>query len=394
MISKDTIDRVFQDIRIEDVVKEFVELNRKGANFIGRCPFHDEKTPSFTVSPAKGIYKCFGCGKGGNSINFLMEYKHLSFPEAIRFAAAKLNIIIEEEKVTPQQKLKIDQAKQIKEFNAKTAEYYHKQLFLAENALAFEYVNSRFSLDTIQKWKIGFAPGGYTNLYNIASKQNFSDSFLLSTGLVSKSKKNNRIYDFFQNRIIFPVWDSNDDIISFSGRVLPYNDNGKFAKYFNLKETIAYSKSNVLFGFNFAIEHIAKSKTCVLVEGNPDCVKLHQIGVSNAVATSGTALTNAQIKLINRFADRILLLYDGDSAGQTALSKSGKLLVESSLIPYAAVLPKDEDPESFFSSEKQYSKWISDNKQDFVSWYSNKLFDAIGEDPNLKNDAINEITSC
>jgi len=392
MIKQVSIDRIFEVVQIEQIVSDFVNLKRNGANYKGVCPFHDEKTPSFIVSPSKGIYKCFGCGASGNAIKFIMEHNHKSYPEALTYIADKYSINLEYEKQDPKTKQKQVLKQGIIEFNTSLVEYYHKQLFLEENALALEYVNSRFSQETIFDWKIGFAPSGFTTLLKAAKLKGYDDDFLLSTGLVKRSPKNNKIYDFFQNRIVFPIWDHSGKVISFTARSLAGAD-PTLPKYINLPDTAVYKKSNVLYGLNFALRNIVKNRIATLVEGNPDCVKLHEIGISNVVAPSGTALAQGQIKLLNRFADKITLLYDGDSAGQNALLKNGKLLVESGLIPYAAVLPYGEDPDSFFKSEDHYNEWISENQSDFISWYANGLFDKIGNDPSLKNDAIIDISS-
>lgn len=390
-IAQTTIDRVLETIQIEEVIGDFLELKKTGANYKAKSPFTDEKTPSFVVSPVKNIYKCFSSGNGGNGISFLMDAENMTFPEAIKYLADKYNIEFETEKPDPKREDSLKKKLQITDFNKLVLDYFHKQLFAPENALALEYALSRFDKATIDQWKIGFAPKNFTRFYKGAKAKGFDDDFLLQTGLVKGSSKNGKIYDFFQDRLIFPVWDRQGQIISFAGRAMPWA-NKEQAKYINLSDTAAYSKSKVLYGLNFAIKNIVKTRTATLVEGNPDCVSMHEIGVHNVVAPSGTALTLEQIKMLNRFADKILLLYDGDKAGQAAMVKNGKLLVESGLIPYAAVLPENEDPDSFFTSTKFYDTWIKQNQEDFISWYANRIFNKIGDDPSLKNDAINEVS--
>jgi len=389
MISQTTIDQVIESADIVKVVGEFVDLKKAGANYVGLCPFHNEKTPSFSVSPSKGICKCFGCGKGGDSINFLMESQNMTYPEAIRKLADTFNIIVEETAPDPQAEKKQAIKQSLVEFNQWAADVFHDQLYLPDNAQALAYIKSRFTDATINKWKIGFAPKAFTSLYNKATQTGYDNEFLLTTSLVKRSSKNQKIYDFFQNRIIFPVFDRNRRIISFSGRIMPGNDDQ--AKYINLSDTSAYNKSKVLYGFNFAITSMVKAKTAILVEGNPDAIRMHQIGITNVVAPSGTALAEGQINLLKRYAEKIILLYDGDNAGQKALVKNGKLLIEQGLIPYAAVLPKDEDPDTFFQDEDQFNDWINKNQKDFVIHYATQLFDKIGNDPSLKNDAINKV---
>ena len=377
-------------MRIEEVVGDFVTLNKKGANLIGNCPFHNEKTPSFTVSPVKGIYKCFGCGVGGNSIKFLMEHKHLNYPEALKYIAAKYNIAVEESDPDPKEKEKQKIKASIIEFNSIALAFFIANLNRDDSKEGYDYIKSRFKDETIKKWNIGYAPKSYTAFYDYAIKQGFEDDFLLSTGLVIKSKKNGKLYDFFQNRIIFPIFNMQGALISFTGRIIP-GEQKKNSKWMNLADSPTYKKSKVLFGLNEAIDAISATKTATLVEGNPDCIKLHELGITNAVAPSGTALANGHISLLKRFADKIMLLYDGDTAGQAATMKNGLLLVKSGLIPYAAVLPEKEDPDSFFTSENHFNEWIKENSHDFILWYSTKLLLNIGNDPSLKNDAINAI---
>ena len=391
MINPNTIAQIFQTLRIEDIIKQEVTLIKKGANLIGCCPFHEEKTPSFTVSPAKGIYKCFGCQKAGNGINFLMDHGHKTYPEALKYVADYYNILIDEKPPTKKQLVEIDNKKEMAKFNNLVAEFYHKQLFEPENALVFEYALSRFSLNSIKEWKIGFAPGGYTTLYNIAKDKGYKNEFLVSTSLVTKSQKNGKYYDFMQKRLVFPVLDISKEVISFSARILPWEDTGDFSKFLNLKDTLLYKKSEVLYGMNKAVTPISNNKSAVLVEGNPDTVAMHELNITNVVAPCGTSLADGQIKLLNRFADRITLLFDGDTAGKNALLKYGKQIVEHQIIPYAAILPDKQDPASFFTSEKHYNQWIKDNKVDFITWYSNKIFSVINNDPSKQNDAIIEI---
>ena len=377
-------------MRIEEVVGDFVTLNKKGANLIGNCPFHNEKTPSFTVSPVKGIYKCFGCGVGGNSIKFLMEHKHLNYPEALKYIAAKYNIVVEESDPDPKQKEKQNAKADIIEFNGIAMGFFVDNLNRDDCKEGDDYIKSRFKNETIIKWIIGYAQKSYTAFYDYAIKEGYKDDFLLQTGLVTKSKKNGKLYDFFQNRVIFPIFDMQGKLISFTGRILPSEEKNN-SKWMNLADSPTYNKSKVLYGLNEAIGAISNTKTVTLVEGNPDCVKLHELGITNTVAPSGTALADGHIKLLKRFADKIMLLYDGDPAGQAALIKNGLHLVKSGLIPYAAVLPEKEDPDSFFTSEDHFNKWSKENSHDFINWYSTKLLVDVGNDPSLKNDAINAI---
>ncbi len=389
MINQATIDAVLQAAKIEDVVKQYVQLKKSGVNFSGLCPFHNEKTPSFVVSPAKNIYHCFGCGAGGNAVKFLMEYEKLTFPEAIKKLADKYGISIEESKETPEQKKKQIQHKELLKFNRFIADFYKKNLYKPDNALALEYISSRFHQNTIEIFEIGYAPDKYNSIVMSAKNAGFSEELMLKSGFVKRNKKG-ELYDFFRNRIIFPVFDKIGNIISFSGRSLPWGED-KYAKYINGPETQIFSKRHNLFAFNFALRNIAKSKTTFLVEGNPDVIRLHEIGITNAVAPLGTALTTEQIETLKRFTDKIVMIYDGDNAGQNAAVKNGKSIIKQGLAAYTVTLPNNEDPDTFFKSQKQFNEFVELNKQDFIVFYAKQLFVKAGTDPMLKNESVKEI---
>lgn len=390
MIKQITIDFIFESVQIEDVINDFVTLKKRGVNYLGKCPFHNEKTPSFTVSPAKGIYKCFGCGKSGNAVGFIMDHEKKTYPEALRYLANKYSITVDEEKPDPEAEKKQVIKGNIIEFNNVALNFFQSQLTHEDFADALKYAKSRFSDDSINEWQIGYAPKSFTALYDHAIKNGYKDDIIIKSGLAKRSKKNGKIYDFFQERLIFPIWDLQGNLVSFTGRSLPGSD-PKFAKFMNLPELPTYNKSNILYGLNFSIRSITKSKSVTLVEGNPDCIKLHQIGINNVVAPCGTALANGHIKLLHRFADKINLLYDGDSAGQAALIKNGKLLIEKGMIPYAAILPREHDPDTWFKDADHYNNWMNKYPVDFIEWYSDSLLKNIGKDPSLKNDAIIQI---
>jgi DNA primase len=394
MIKQETIDKIFDSVDVYDVIKDFVKLTKKGVNYTGLCPFHNEKTPSFIVSPTKNLYKCFGCGEGGNSVSFLMKSQNMSYPEALKHLAQKYNIIIEEEKeVNPEAASKKELKQQLIEFNSFVAAFYANELFAPKDMhqIALHYIQKRFTEESIKLWSLGYASVIGSRLYNAAKRANYEDAFLLNTGLFRQDEKTGRYYDFFRDRIIFPVADKHGNIISFSARSLPGADK-RYAKYMNLGDTALYKKRFVLYGINFAIKTISKTGSAILVEGNPDVVKMHEIDISNTIAPSGTALTTEQLRQIKRLTDRIILLFDGDDAGQNALRKNGKLCIAEGLIPYAAVLPADQDPDTFFTDKVQAEKWIEENKTDYLTWYSNSLFEKAGQDPSLKNDVVNEIS--
>ncbi|MBN2747418.1 MAG: DNA primase [Bacteroidales bacterium] len=393
MIKKETIDKIFDSADILQVVGDFVPLTIKGVNWTGLCPFHNEKTPSFIVSPSKNMYKCFGCGEGGNSVSFLMKSQNMSYPDALKYLAHKYNITVEEEKeIDPEAASKKELKEQLIAFNYFAAYFYAKQLYSEKNKLALHYVSGRFTEESIKLWSLGFAPASGRALYNEAKLANYKDTFLLNTGLFRQNEKTGEYYDFFRNRIVFPVADKNGTFISFSARSMPGADK-RYAKYMNLSDTALYNKKNVLYGLNFALKSIIKTGGAILVEGNPDVVKMHEIEISNTIAPSGTALTIEQLRLIKKYSDRVILLFDGDEAGQNALRKNGKLCIAEGLIPYAAVLPADQDPDTFFTDKKQAEKWIEENKTDYLIWFANSLFEKAGQDPSLKNETVNEISA-
>ncbi len=390
LICQDTINHILQIARIEDVVSEFVTINKKGANYTGLCPFHNEKTPSFMVFPADNHYHCFGCGAHGNAVSFLMEYKKLSYPEALKELAKKYNITIKEDKFTPEQEKIQKQKQQLTIFYRFMADFYRENLYKAENALALEYIKSRFSDETIQKFQLGYAPNEYDSLAKFARSEGYPEDDLLSTGFIRQNKNTRQLYDFFRNRIIFPITDITGNIISLTGRVLPGADK-KYGKYINGTTTPVYSKRLNLFALNFAIRQIAKTGTVYLVEGNPDVIRLHQIGITNSVASLGTALSDEQINLLKRYAKKIVMIYDSDNAGQNAKNKNGIKLVKSQLDTYLIALPKGEDPDSFFTSKQKFDEFIEKNKKDFILEYANTLFTKAGKDPLQKNEAVKEI---
>ncbi len=390
MIPQNIVEQIKESAIIEDVVGEYVTLVKKGVNLTGLCPFHDEKTPSFSVSPAKNIYKCFGCGEAGDSVSFLMKHLNHSYPEALKALAKKYSITIEETEPDPEAEKKQSQKESLLNFNRFALDFYLSKLYSENSALGLEYIRSRYNDDIIGLFDIGFAPNSSNALTSAAKLAGYKEEFLLSTGLVRQNESTHKLYDFFRNRVMFPIIDRTGNVISFSGRVLPGADK-KYGKYINGPQSFVFDKSKTLYGLNFALKHIIKESTTYLVEGNPDVMAMHSIGILNTIAPLGTALTIGQIKMIKRYAEKSILLYDGDPAGQKALIKNGKLLVEYGLIPYAAVLPKDEDPDSFFKNKKHFDNWIGKNKSDFINWYSTYLLSKAGIDPSLKNDAIQEL---
>jgi DNA primase catalytic core len=389
-ISKNTIDKIFQAVKIEDVIKDSVKLKQKGANYTGLCPFHDEKTPSFMVFPVSNHYHCFGCGAHGNAVGFLMKMEKLSYPSALKKLAGKYNITLKEEKASPEQEKIQKQRQALTLFYLFMANFYKENLYKAENALALEYTKSRFSNETMEKFQIGYAPNQYDGLAKFARSAGYKEEFLLSTGFIRQNKHTHQLYDFFRNRIMFPITDSTGNIISFSGRALP-GDEKKYGKYINGTDTPVFNKRLNLFALNFALRQTAKTGTAYLVEGNPDVLRLHEIGIINSVAPLGTALSDEQISLLKRYATKIVMIYDGDNAGQKAREKNGKKLVKAQLPAYSVTLPKKEDPDSFFISKVKFDEYIEENKKDFLLEYANTLLVKAGTDPLQKNEAVKEI---
>lgn len=389
MIKPETINRILEQANIEEVIKDYVKLDKKGSNFKGNCPFHDEKTPSFVVNPSGNYFNCFGCGKGGNSIKFLMLHENMDYVEALKHLAAKYNIEIEEVETTPEQKKKIDITKEVIKFYQFAGEYYRFQLL--GNKVEYEYVQSRFNQESILKWEIGFAPDKWDSLTKAALKEGFKESVLLASELVRKSEKSNKLYDYFRNRVTFPIFDKTGRIIAFSGRDINWKKGDSSPKYINSPNHIAYKKSDVLYGLNYALAKIRETKTAIMVEGNPDVIKMHQLGITNAIAISGTSLSNVQIDLVKRFADNIVFILDGDAAGINALIKYGKETVKSLLDTYLLIIPGKKDPDEFFTSEKHYKIFRDENKIDFITWYGKRLFSTV-QDPTAKNRVVVDVS--
>ncbi len=390
MIPEETIDKIIEASHIEDVVGDHVKIKKTGATFEGICPFHEDSDPSFKVSPAKNIFKCFGCGKGGDSVTFIREYLHKSYPEALRYLADKYNIIIEETEPDPEAEKKQILKDQLIQFNEFALDFYRSQLFLEANALGLEYLQSRFNQESLDLWQIGIAPDSFTGLVTAAREKGFKEEFLLQTGLIKQSEKNHKLYDFFRNRIMFPIFDNHGRVISFSGRHIPGTD-VKGGKYINGPDTPVFKKSKTLFGLSHSLRSRQNDRTAILLEGNPDVISLSQIGVNTAVAALGTAFTPFHADIIKRYFDNVIMLYDGDDAGRRAAAKTGKILVSHGLIPYIALLPDGEDPDTFFTTKEQYDSWMEDSKLDFITHYSEELLAKSGQDPLLKNYAVNDV---
>jgi len=387
MIPQDIIQNVIEQTKIESIIGQSVKLYRKGSNFTGLCPFHQEKTPSFMVSPSKNIFKCFGCGEGGDAAKFLMRQNGISFPEAIKIMAEKLNISIEEKEPDPEQKKKAQFREQLINFNEFALKFYKENL----QGDSLEYAKTRIAEESISEWEIGFAPSGYGLLANAAKKAGYLEEFLLQTGLIRQSDKTFQLYDFFQDRLIFPIRDGQGRLISFTGRILPSADK-KQAKYINLPDTLLYNKSKVLYGLHIAQRNIIENNGAILVEGNTDVIKMHEMEFLNSIAPGGTALTSEQLSILKRYTKYLTMLYDGDKAGQKAAIKNSKLAIEAGFFVSIIILENEKDPGNAWENKDDAHAFINENKADFITWYANNLYSLAGEDPGLKNEAIKELS--
>ena len=354
MIPQETIDIIFEAARIEEVVGDFVELKKAGVNYKGRCPFHDEKTPSFVVSPTKGIYKCFGCGKGGNSIMFIQELQSASYPEALRHVAAKYNIEIIEEALTPEEESKLS-AKESQFFATKFAsEYFQNTLWNTEEGktIGLSYFRERgFSDKIISLFKLGYSPKKQNSFEKAALKAGYDKNVLIAASLIGENE-NKKSYDKFRERIIFPIHSYSGKVIGFGGR--SFSTNSK-SKYLNSSETLIYDKSKVLYGLDISKQAISKANKCFIVEGYTDVIAMHENGIQNVVSASGTALCVYQIGLIKRLTNNVVLLFDGDKAGIKATIRSIDLCLKAEVNVKIASFPEGEDPDS-------YSKKLSTHK--------------------------------
>lgn len=392
MITKDTIDKIFETVRIEEVVGDFVSLKKRGVNLLGNCPFHNEKTPSFTVSPVKGIYKCFGCGKAGNSVNFIMEHEHCTYPDALKFLARKYNIEIEED-VQSDESIEEQNEKESLYIISSFAQKYFSTL-LHENdegkAIGLSYFKERgYTEETINKFQLGYGLNEWSAFTEAAIKNGYKVEYLEKTGLtIVKEDKN---FDRFRGRTLFPIHNLSGRVIGFGGRIL--KPDPKAAKYINSPETDIYHKSRVLYGLFFAKKAIIQEDNCFLVEGYTDVISLHQAGIENVVSSSGTSLTIEQIRLIGRYTKNVTVLYDGDAAGIKASIRGIDLILEEGLNVKVLLFPDGEDPDSFSKKvgKKELVEFIKNNSKDFIVFKTNLLLKEVANDPIKKAGLIRDI---
>ncbi len=394
MISKATIDTVYETARVEEVIGDFVQLKRAGTNFKGLSPFSDERSPSFMVSPVKQIWKDFSSGKGGNSVAFLMEHEHFTYPEAIRYLAKKYNIEIEETEQTDEEKINTDVRESMYLVSEFAKNYFHSILFNSEEgkAIGYSYFKERgFTNDTIKKFSLGYSPESWDAFTKEALGKGYKLEFLESTGLTIP--RDDRPFDRFKGRVMFPIQSMSGRVLGFGGRILT-NDK-KAAKYLNSPESDIYHKSKVLYGIFQAKQTIAKLNNCYLVEGYTDVIQFNQAGIENVVASSGTALTPDQIRLINRLTKNITVLFDGDAAGLRASIRGIDLILEEGMNVKVCAFPDGEDPDSFAkkTSYDDLVAYLENNAKDFIQFKASLLMNDAKNDPIKKADLIRDMVT-
>jgi DNA primase len=394
LISKATIDTVYETARVEEVIGDFVQLKRAGTNFKGLSPFSDERSPSFMVSPVKQIWKDFSSGKGGNSVAFLMEHEHFTYPEAIRYLAKKYNIEIEETEQTDEEKINTDVRESMYLVSEFAKNYFHSTLFNSEEgkAIGFSYFKERgFTNDTIKKFSLGYSPESWDAFTKEALGKGYKLEFMESTGLTIP--RDDRPFDRFKGRVMFPIQSMSGRVLGFGGRILT-NDK-KAAKYLNSPESDIYHKSKVLYGIFQAKQAIAKLNNCYLVEGYTDVIQFNQAGIENVVASSGTALTPDQIRLINRLTKNITVLFDGDAAGLRASIRGIDLILEEGMNVKVCAFPDGEDPDSFAkkTSYDDLVAYLENNAKDFIQFKASLLMNDAKNDPIKKADLIRDMVT-
>lgn len=393
MIDRQTVNKILDAAQIVDVVSDFVTLRKRGVNYIGLCPFHDEKTGSFTVSPAKGIFKCFGCGKGGGPVHFIMEHEQLDYPGALKYLAKKYHIEVVEKELTPEEQQSQSDREAMFALNTWAQSYFMQQMNNTEDgrAIGLSYFRSRgFTDETIAKFGLGYCLDKSDAMTMTALHSGYKADFIEKCGLGSR-RDNGTWYDRFRGRVIFPVHTLSGKVVAFGGRVLKKDD--KTAKYVNSPESEIYHKSNELYGIYFAKQSIVKQDRCFLVEGYTDVISMHQAGITNVVASSGTSLTPGQIRLIHRFTPNITVLYDGDAAGIKASIRGIDLLLEEGMNVKVVLLPDGEDPDSFAQNNNasDFIDFIDKNQVDFIRFKIQLLLDEIGNDPIKKAGLIQDV---
>jgi len=392
MIDRPTIERILDAAHIVDVVQEFVPLKKRGANFLGLCPFHNEKTPSFTVSPSKEIFKCFGCGKVGNSVNFVMEHEHLTYPEALKYLARKYHIEVLEKELSQDEIDKQNERESLLVVTAYAARQFSENLFQTDEGISvgLTYFKERgFRQDTLKKFEVGYCFEKRDGFTKKALEDGYKQDFLVKTGLTIQHEE--RLFDRFSSRVMFPIHSLSGQVLGFGGRILKKDP--KSAKYLNSPESEIYHKSRILYGIYQARKTITEKDRCYLVEGYTDVMSLHETGVENVVASSGTSLTQEQVRLIKRFTQNITILYDGDAAGIKASIRGIDIVLEEGMNVKIVLLPDGEDPDSYSkkTSNEEFTKFIKENETDFIRFKTNLLLSEANNDPVKKADLIRDV---
>ncbi len=392
LISKETIDKVFETARVEEVIGDFVNLKKSGSNFKGLSPFSDERTPSFMVSPVKQIWKDFSSGKGGNSVAFLMEHEHFTYPEAIKYLAKKYNIEVEETEQSDEQKEQANTRESLYLVSEYARDYFHNTLLHSEQgkAIALTYFKERgFTDEIIKKFQLGYNPDQWDAFTSEALRKGYKLDFLDKTGLtIVKEEKQ---FDRFKGRVMFPIHSMSGRVLGFGGRIL--TSEKKAAKYLNSPESDIYHKSKVLYGIYYAKQAIAKEDNCYLVEGYTDVIQMYQAGIENVVSSSGTALTPEQIRLVNRLTKNITVLFDGDAAGQRAAIRGIDLILEQGMNVKVCSFPEGEDPDSFSRkhTQEEILNYFAENAKDFIQYKANLLVKEAAGDPIKKASTVRDM---
>ena len=392
MIPRETINQIIETARIEDVVGEFVTLRKRGSNLIGICPFHKEKTPSFNVNPARNIFKCFGCGKAGDSVRFIMEHEHYSHPEALRYLAKKYGIKIEEREQTPEEMAAQNERERMFNINSFAQNYFSETMMTSDEgqSVGLAYFHQRGFRDAIiNRFQLGYCPNSGSAFTEFATKNGYDKDLLIKVGLTGNYE--NRLYDRYQGRVIFPIHNLTGKVIGFGGRILT-KDKTK-AKYVNSPESEIYNKSQTLYGIYFARNEISRLDNCILVEGYADVLSMHQAGIENVVASSGTSLTTEQIRMISRYTKNVTMLYDGDAAGIHAALRGTNMILEEGMNVRIVVLPPEDDPDTFVQNNpiEYVTKYLTDNAKDFIGFKTNLLLKDAQNDPIKRASVIKDI---
>lgn len=388
MIDRETVDRIYAAANIVDIVGDYVTLKRKGVNYQACCPFHNEKTPSFVVSPSKGVYKCFGCGKGGNAVTFLMEHENITYPEALKMVAKRYGIEVREKEMTEEEVRRNDDRESMFALNGWAAEYFanylHRETEGQSVGLAYFCQKRGMTDATIRKFGLGFCPAKGDRMSKDALAAGYKQEFLVSTGLSLQRESDGSLYDRFRDRVIFPVHNISGRIVAFGGRTL--RTDKQVAKYQNSPESEIYSKKRELYGLYFAKKAIQQQDFAIMVEGYTDVISMHQAGVENVVSSSGTSLTTEQIRLLNRFTKNITVIYDGDSAGIHASLRGIDMILKEGMNVRVVLLPEPEDPDSFARSHtaSELQEYIRANEQDFLEFKAKLLLQDAQGDPIRK----------